>query len=246
MKPKGAGAVQDLPTDLAPDWHVSLDNYKLAAYIRFQFFRHSENSCDWDDPVHNRKRAHWDGGKDSFGVNHSAVWDKILKEIRAYNADPGLWVQAHFSPVSYKQQIAETHALPGIRPSNLYSAKSVGIYSEYRSQLSKILTSALNVAGETIANRFRGTATLGMSPDDQAFYVLCDENYVTASPFFRHAFAAQMGCERAVNRYLWRAALDYEAQQRIYDLALRDERWCFTGLLQATVQDIRKHWRDYA
>lgn len=246
MTPNGAGAVQDLPIELTPDWHLRLTDHQLAAYIRYQFIRHHEKVTDWDDPAHNRHRKHWDGGEDSFGVKHSSVWARIIKQIRSCNADPGLWVQAHFSPVSYKRAIAETHSIPDIRPNNLCAAKSVAIYSEYRAQLSQILLAGLNVAGETIANRFRGTAALNMPPDDQAFYVLCDENYVTASPFFRHAFAAQMGCARAIERYLWHAALDYEAQQRIYDVALRKEHWCFTDLLQAAVQDIRKHWGEYA
>ena len=246
MRPNGAGAVQDLPIELTPNWHLSLNDHQLAAYIRYQFIRLHEKVWDWNEPAHNRTRARWDGGKDNFGVNHSGVWSRIIKQVRTNNADPGLWVQAHFSPVSYKRQIAETHSVPDIRPNNLCSAKSLGIYSEYRAHLSQILLTGLNVAGETIANRFRGTAALNMPPDDQAFYVLCDENYVTASPFFRHAFAAQMGCERAVERYLWFAALDYEAQQRGYDLALRDERWCFTELLRAAVQDIRKHWGEFA
>jgi hypothetical protein len=245
MTPKGAGAVQDR-NELAPDWHVSLSDYQLAAYIRYQFIRHHDREWDWDAPAHNRRRKHWDGGADSFGVNYKSAWARILKQARDYSADPGLWVQAHFSPVAYKRAIAETHSIPEIRPNNLCSAKSSEIYAEYCAALGKILQTQLNVAGETIANRFRGTSNLGLSPDDQAFYVLCDENYVSASPFFRHAFAAQLGCMRGVERYLWPAAIDYEAQQRAYDAALRNERWCITEPLSAAVKDIRTHWRRFA
>jgi hypothetical protein len=246
MKPKGAGAVQDLQTELTPDWHLSLTDHQLAAYIRYQFIRHHEKITDWNDPAHNKTRPRWDGGTDNFGVKHTSVWATIGGKVRSYNADPGLWVQAHFSPVSYNHKIAETHSLPDIRPNNLCASRSVEIFSEYRARFPQILRTGLNVAGETIANRFRGTASLNMRPDDQAFYVLCDENYVTASSFFRSVFATQMDCQRAVERYLWRAAIDYDAQQRIYDVALCDEQWCFSELLQAALQDVRNHWRAFA
>jgi hypothetical protein len=244
MKRNEAGAAVIPESDLSPNWHLQLENHQLAAYLRYQFVRFYENEADWDAPVHNRRRTTWDGGTDRYGVRHKAVWTNIARLVRECRADPGLWVAAHFSGVQYAKQIAQTHTVPDMRPSRLNSAQSPGVYQEYLQALPKMLKHSFDVAGATIANRIRGTQNLNMSPDDQVFYVLCDEGYVSASPFFRHAFADQLGCVRGVERYLWHAALDYEAQQRIYNTSV--EPWCITDALRAATLDIRKHWREFA
>jgi len=241
MMLSGAGAVA--ARDLAPDWHLRLNQEQLAAYIRFQFVRFYENAHDWEHPVHNRRRTHWDGGQDSYGVKHTPVWQRIAKMVRQRNADPGMWVIAHFSPIAALRSGAQTTGMPEMRPSRLSSAQSPDIYKTYCDELPGILSNAFELAGATLAKRIRGTQDLKLSQDDQIFYCVCDELYVSASPFFRHAFAAQLGCHRGAERYLWMAALDYEAQQRIYDRAV--EPWCVTELLLATVQNIRDHWESY-
>lgn len=244
MTLKEAGAAGLKETDQQPDWHLQLTNTQLAAYVRYQFIRHYDNEADWDNPAHSRRKVHWDGGKDSYGVRHTSAWSRIAAAIRTNDADPGLWVAAHFSGVQYSRQVAQTHAVPEIRPSNLCGAQSPGTYRDYISALPKMLKHSFDVAGSTIANRIRGTQNLNLSTDDQLFYVLCDEGYVSASSFFRHAFAAQLESPRAVERYLWLAALDYEAQQRVYDAAV--EPWCITDALRAAALEIRKHWREFA
>lgn len=243
MKPSEVGAVLD-PIS-SPEWHRELTDAQLAAYIRYQYIKRYENEWDWDSPAHNRPRIHWDGGKDSFGVRHSPVWGRIATMVRQHRADPGIWVAAHFSGVSYLKLVTEKHSIPDMRPNRLCTAKSAAIYHEYLSEAAHIIRSACQVAGGTIANRIRGTQALGLSLDDQLYYVLGDEGYVSASPFFRHAFAARMGCDRALERYLWLAALDYEAQQRAYDVALQNEPWCITEPLIAATIEIRNHWKGY-
>lgn len=240
-----AGAVQ-APVELAQTWYTALNDEQLQAYIRYQYFRHYDNAWDWDDPVHTQHRPTMDGGKDRFGVKHTPVWGRIAKAVKRNNADPGLWVSAHFSPVSYHKFSDEPKILSDVRPGNLASSVSGEVYQVYLQSMPKILQTGLRVTGTTIAARLRGTAPLKLSHDDQLFFVLCDEAYVSGTDFFRHAFAAQLGCERAVERYLWRAALDYEAQQRAYDYVLKDEPWCFTELLCAAVDTIRNHWRHYS
>jgi hypothetical protein len=244
MKLNEAGAAVIKETDRTPVWHLTLTDHQLAAYLRYQFIRHYEREPDWDEPVHRKRKAHWDGGQDRYGVNHSSAWRRIANSVRVCKADPGLWVAAHFSGVQYAKQIAQTHTVPEIRPNRLHSVQSPGTYSEYVAALPKMLRHSFDVAGATIANRIRGTQNLNLSPDDQVFYVLCDEGYVSASPFFRHAFAAQLGNQRAVERYLWHAAIDYEAQQRVYDTAV--EPGCITEELRAAALEIRKHWREFA
>jgi hypothetical protein len=244
MMPKGAGAVKE-PIE-SPSWYRSLSDRQLAAYIRYQFVRYYENESDWDTPAHSRRRNHWDGGKDKYGVRHSAVWPKIVQTVRELRADPGVFVAAHFSGVGAAAQAASTNSVPDIRPTHLRSAKSPGIYQRYVEQAVGMFATNCDVAGGTIANRMRGTTNLGLNQEDQLYYVLCDEGYVSATPFFRQAFAARMGCDRAVERYLWHAALDYEAQQRLYDLALQKELWCMTAPLLAAVVEIRTHWMEYA
>jgi hypothetical protein len=244
MTPKEAGAVQELIE--SPDWYKQLSDKNLAAYVRYQFLRLYSNEWDWDSVDHRRQRSHWDGGVDRFGVKHGAVWARIVRLIRELRADPGVFVCAHFSGLSYATQVVQSHSIPDVRPNNLASANSPSIYARYCEHFVRTLAPACEVAGGTIANRMRGTNSLNMSQADQLYYVLCDEGYVSASPFFRHAFADQLGCERAVERYLWHAALDYEAQQRLYDVALQKEPWCITPPLTAATRDIRKHWLEYA
>lgn len=237
-----AGAVP-AARELAPDWHLGLNLEQLTAYVRYQFIRLYENEQNWDSPVHNRKRSHWDGGKDSYGVKHTSVWNRIAQMIRRNKAHPGMWVNAHFSPFSFLKSGAQLSGLPEMRPTRLCSGQSVGTYLEYREQLPGILAHDFEIAGMTLAKRFRGTQDLKLEPDDQVFYVVCDELYVSSSPFFRHAFSAQLNCERGVERYLWNAALDYESKQPAYDAAV--EPWCLTELLQRTTTYIRNHWERY-
>jgi hypothetical protein len=206
-----------------PDWHTQLTDEQFAAYVRYQYIRLYSLDWDWDSPAHNKTRVNWDGGKDRFGVKHKPVWSKITRIIRQFKADPGLWVAAQFSDISCAKTVAQTHTVPDIRPTNLASAEALGVYEQYCLKTPTALQRAFEVAGATIATRLRGTLSSGMTPDDQVFYVLCDESYVSASPFFRYVFAEQLNCPRAVERYLWRAAIDYEAQQRIYQSALKAE-----------------------
>jgi hypothetical protein len=243
MTPKEVG-VAVAARELAPDWHTRLSPKQLAAYIRYQFIRLHENEHDWDAPAHNRRRTHWDGGKDSYGVNHTPVWTRIANLIRDNHADPGLWVQAHFSPIAVLKAGVQHSGMPEIRPTRLCAGQSLGIYNEYCEQLPAILSQNFEIAGGTLAKQIKATDTFRMEPEDQIFYCICDESTVSASPFFRHAFAAQLDCWRGVERYLWLAALDYEAQQRLYDAAV--EPWCVTELLQESVKDIRRHWEHYA
>lgn len=242
MMRNGVGAAV-AARELAPSWHVRLSPEQLAAYVRYQFIRLYENEHDWDAPAHNRKRSHWDGGKDSYGVKHTSVWRRIAHMIRQNDAHPGMWVHAHFSPIGTLKSGVQTTGLPEMRPTRLCSGNSIGIYKEYCEQLPSILAHDFEIAGMTLAKRFRGTQDLKLSHDDQVFYVVCDELYVSASPFFRHAFSAQLNCDRGVERYLWHAALDYESRQPAYNAAV--EPWCVTELLKRATIDIKNHWERY-
>lgn len=241
MTRSGAGVVA--ARDLAPNWHLRLNQEQLAAYIRYHFVRLYDNVNDWEHPAHNRRRAYWDGGTDSYGVKRSSVWTRIANMVRQHNADPGAWVIAHFSPIALLRSGIQTSGLPEMRPTMLSSGHSLEIYRTYCTELPGILATAFDVAGMTLAKRIRGTQNLNLPSDDQVFYCVCDELYVSASPFFRNAFSSQLNCYRGVERYLWVAALDYEAQQRAYDAAV--EPWCITDLLITAVHEIREHWENY-
>lgn len=243
MTPNEAGAVA-VASNLAPDWHTALNQTQLTAYIRYQFIRLLDNIHDWDNPAHNRKRTHWDGGRDSYGVKHTPVWTRIANLIRDNDADPGLWVCAHFSPVAVLKAGTQTAGMPEMRPTRLCSGQSIGIYKEYRARLPEILAQNFEIAGATLAKQLKATETFNMTQSEQFFYCICDESIVSASNFFRHAFSAQLSCWPGVERYLWLAALDYEAQQRAYDAAV--EPWCITNELKAAVNEIRQHWEHYA
>jgi hypothetical protein len=232
---------------LAHDWYTRLTVEQQIAYIRYQYIYIKENAADWDASQHTRRRPVWDGGKDNFGTRRTSVWGEIARKISEVNAIPGMWVHAHFSPMAGLKLNPETSGLPDIRPSFLHSRSSLLIYQRYAQGFPAILADQYDLAGRTISARFLTTANLGMEPDDQRLYVLCDESYVSASPFFRHAFAAEGNCDEAVEMYLWQAALDYEVHQTAYDalIAKNNERWWITDNLKAAVIEIRQHWENY-
>lgn len=233
-------------SSLAGDWYKRLTPAQLAAYVRFQFIYLNERAADWDSSAHARRRPAWDGGKDSYGVKHSSVWAKAIRAIVAANAHPGIWVYAHFRTA---QRPLDVHTrVPEARPAMLYSASSSDIYENYRNTAVATIQKQYELAAETLKMRFASTAAYGLSKEDQTLYVLGDESYVTATPFFRHAFAALAHCDRAIERYLWFAALEYDALQPLYDRAmLKDSElaWWTANDLPAAVCAIRQHWSTY-
>jgi hypothetical protein len=232
---------------LDPNWHEKLTDEQIAAYIRYQFIYLSENAIDWDSPEHARKRTHWDGGKDLYGVRRSNIWAQAVRAVRRYSGLPGMWVHAQFSPAAQLKLTPGTLALPEIRPSSLYAATAPGVYARYVADMPDIITHRFNLAGQTLSMRFKTTANLGLPKADQTLYVLCDETYVTAPPFFRYAFAATAECHEAAHLYLFAAAVDYEVHQTVYDavIAQTQEHWWLTDDLKAAVIGIRQHWESY-
>lgn len=246
----GGSPASDDPADdrlLDPRWHERLNDEQLAAYLRYQFIYLSENAIDWDSPPHARRRTHWDGGKDLYGVRRSNIWAQVVRAVRRATAEPGMWVHAQFSPSAQLKLVPGTMSLPEIRPANLCSNNAQAVYLRYRAELPAMIAHRFDLAGRTISMRFNTTANLGLSKPDQTLYVLCDEMYVTAPPFFRHAFAATANCEDAVQQYLLAAAVDYEVHQLVYDeiIAKTKESWWVTDDLKATVIGIRQHWENY-
>jgi hypothetical protein len=236
-------------SSLSHDWYRELSPKQLAAYVRFQFIYLNERAADWDSRAHTRRRPRWDGGEDAYGSKHSAVWPRIVRAATEAAANPGLWVYAHFSQSAAHIQVSpKTHTLPEMRPSMLYSVNSRDIYSRYCADTPAIIEQKYNIAAETTKMRFASTKAYGLAKDDQTLYVLCDESYVSASPFFRHALAALATCDRAIERYLWFAALEYEAMQPVYDALLQKKpeySWWVDNDLPAAVCAIRQHWRNY-
>jgi len=242
----GAAAVEHRL--LVPDWHQVLTEGQFAAYIRYQYIWQKENAIDWDSKPHRMRRPNWDGGKDLYGVRRHNTWGEIAKRIEEVDADPGVWVHAHFSPAADLRLNPATSGLPEIRPSMLHSKMSPTIYAKYVDFLPDLIRQQYEIAGTTMEARFRTSATIGLTPEDQQLYVICDESYVTATPFFRHAFAATARCTEAIEQYLWAAALDYEVHQRAYDAVIAAEpkhAWWITDELKAAVIEIRQHWEHY-
>jgi hypothetical protein len=246
MTHNAVGATVDSPL-LQADWHSKLKKEQLAAYVRYQFIWQKENVCDWDTPTHMRARRSWDGGRDTYGVEHSSRWQEAARVIRGSGAHPGMWVHAQFSPVAERTLNPATASLPEIRPSDLYSRRAQDIYNKYVATLPAVIRANFELAGKTINNRMMSSRDLGLSPQEQELYVLCDESYVTAPPFFRHAFAAAAQCQDAVEAYLWLAALDYEVNQIAYDAVIQEtqETWWITEPLLLAVLSIREHWEGY-
>jgi hypothetical protein len=240
------GVMLDSPL-LQADWHTRLSDPRLAAYVRYQFIWQKENVWDWDTSAHARARKSWDGGVDNYGTKYSSRWMEAVRVIRGVRAQPGMWVHAQFSPVAERILNPATSSLPEIHPSALYSRRAQSIYERYVGLAPADIRSNFELAGKTITARMSSSRDLGLTPAEQELYVLCDESYVTAPPFFRHAFAAAAQCQEAVETYLWLAALDYEVHQTAYDAVIEEtqETWWITEPLLLAVASIRGHWENY-
>ncbi len=246
MTHNAAGEIVESPL-LNAEWHKTLNDDQLAAYVRYQFIWLKENAVDWDSRAHALRRPSWDGGVDGFGVRRSSTWGEIAQRIRSDDADPGMWVHAHFSPAAELKINPATSSLPEVRPTMLHSRMSPQIYGRYILSIQDTLWHQFEMAGQTIRDRFLTSAPLNLPAEDQRLYVLCDESYVSATPFFRHAFAALDSCLPAVEEYLWLAALDYDVHQKAYDalIAVHGESWWVSEQLKAAVIEIRHHWENY-
>lgn len=239
------GSNKDL---LSADWYQSLKSTQKIAYVRYQYISLNECVHDWDASSHVRRRPAWDGGKDNYGVKHTPVWGKILRAAESAQADLGLWVHAHFSAAATEKIAHNNQRVTEMKPSMLYSANSPAIYRDYVAKMPEVVCNRFYVAAETMKLRLATTAAYGMDKEKQKLFVICDESYVTATPFFRHAIASKYGCASAVERYLWLAALHYESHQAVYDAVIEkhpEYSWWVDDNIEAAVVAIRQHWREY-
>lgn len=242
---------------LAPDWYQQLTERQLAAYVRYQFIRLHDGVNDWDSPTHTKYRLKWDGGKDAYGTNYKATWPKALSAIRAYAQahpgesvilSPGAWVAARFSDIA-ESVVSDGYkkAAPPTRPTSLYDVNAPNIFFKYAQRFTDAFSMAVRVTAQLVDQRLVEMRQYAISDDARQFYVLCDHGYISTTPFLRYGFGVALGCKRAALRYLWSAALDYEAQQGLYDRALaatNTENFVAVELLNKVI-DIRKHWITY-
>lgn len=243
MMPSGIGDQRKTNDSLlSADWHTRLSVEQLGLYIRYRYTAITENTYDWDAPTHTKKRPARDGGKDSYGVNHTAVWPKAARIVRAANAYPGIWVHAHFSFAATQELGSQKLVLADVRPSGLYSSASPAIYKKFLAAAPELLQDAGRIAQLTIERRFSGVKAYNLSPEDEKFYVYCDEGLVNATPFFRHLFAYAAGCKKAADKYLWLAALHYDLLQPAYDIALVEMPVALSDDILDTIVTIRKKW----
>lgn len=246
MQPKSLGATLTRNDLLDPDWHKQLNEKQLGAYIRYQYLRLLNDDCDWDGERQRKKLGKWDGGRDSSGTNHSAIWPKLAEAIVKNNAHPAVWVCAHFSPWAEKYIARSEGRFFAYAPSFLKRAHSFTVYAEYCRDIVEHLKQELTTAANTLRHRLKAVSAAIPDVRARTFYVLCDESYVTASPFFRHFFATRFGSTAAVEKYFWRAAVDYEARQHLYDAALKSEPISTVDdQLKEAVLEIRQHWSEY-
>lgn len=244
-------AVGEQTKILQHDWYNELTREQLAAYIRYQFIYLHDNAVDWDSPTHSRLRRVWDGGKNHDGRNYSSTWHEVVRLIARISgphdlAHPGMWVHAHFSPAA-DAKLNAAFGLPEITPRTLHSARSPSIYNKYLQIGPQILAHKAALAEHTLQLRLKAVECFPWTTADRFAYALCDETYVTATPFFRCAFASRANCDTALEMYLWEAAINYEANQPLYDFVAQETNntWWRTDALTAAVAEIRDHWRNY-
>lgn len=246
---EAGGTIAADDTLLTPDWHKALSEKQLMAYVRHSYIWRQSGSTDLESREQVKKVPRWDGGQDAYGVKFTPVWPKIARMIRAVDADPGIWIAAHFSPIATRKYVTYggSFEVPDVTPTNLCGKLSETIYNEYCSAFPKTVIDGYNTAGRSIALRLRSLQKMNIPEDDKHFCVVCDEGYVTAAPIVRQGFANAFKLPQAIERYLWPAALEYEAKQRLYDRVIPDfiPAWLVSDQLLETVKTIRAHWRRY-
>jgi hypothetical protein len=230
---------------LSPDWYKELTQKQLAAYIRHAYIWRQYGPTTLEGSEQFKKVTRWDGGTDAYGCNFTPVWPRIVKLITSLGADPGVWVAAHFSTVAQKKQTSTNASfeIRDVSPAQLCGKNSQSIYEDYCAITPQIIQQEYETAGRSINLRLKSLSRIGLSKADQYTCVICDDGYVTASPFFRHGFASLFKADEAAQRYLSQAALEYEAQQRLYSAV---PAWCITEQLLELVTTIRSHWRRAA
>jgi hypothetical protein len=229
------------------EWYRQLSSEQLDAYIRYLFIALKENAYDVDSPAQRMRRHNWDGGKDYFNTKRKKVWSQISATIRRYDAVPGTWVAAHLSPVFHAVRIAENKGFVDNRPELLHNPLSIDVYRQHIEVFDEITTERAAAAEFSVATQMNLLQTVIKDPDDLILYVSADKTNVNATPFFRHAFAAEAECERAVNKYIMQAAVEYDMNQKLYDaLAEKPENagWISPRLLATTAAN-RKYWSTY-
>lgn len=252
MRLQGVGGRKSVDDDavyLAHDWYRDLSDQQLAAYVRYLFIYFREGTIDWDSSAHADRRPHWDGGTDKFGTKHKSVWSKIVAAIRSHNAIPGVWVAAHFSSALHAVRVATGKNIINGKPEILGSDISPRVYREYIENFDAQLQQQYASAEASISTRYTITDAFNLPEDDHVLLVLGDTSHVNAPPFLRHAFADELNCQRAVNKFVWPAAIDYETKQPLYDKFIEGNSqfdWFVSSNLKKFVANIRKHWRRYA
>lgn len=229
------------------EWYRQLDQSQLEAYIRYLFIALNENAYDLDSPAHRNKRVKWDGGDNNYGHRHKRIWNKIAAVVKRYDAPPGTWMAAHFSPAFHAIRVAENKGFISNRPELLYSATSYDTYRHHVENFNTITIERCAAAEFSVAVQMELLRPVIKNDDDLILYIVADKTNVNATPFFRHAFAAAAGCDRAVNKYITQAAVEYDMNQQLYDaLALAPENaWWISQKLKETVINSRKYWSAY-
>jgi|688.fasta_scaffold213822_2 hypothetical protein len=239
------GTHDDAKILLSPDWYKQLNLKQLSAYVRHAYVWRQYGSTSFDSSAQFKHVNRWDGGTDAFGCKFTPVWPRIAKMITTVGADPGIWVASHFSTVAQKKQTTTNASFEvrDVAPSQLCGKNSQNIYEAYCAITPQIIQQEYETAGRSINLRLKSLSRIGLSKADQYACAICDDGYVTAAPFFRHGFATLFDAKDAAAKYLPAAALEYEAQQRLY---ANVPDWCITDKLLDTVNTIRAHWRRLA
>lgn len=245
MKLQKAG---EIPADdscfLETDWYKRLNKSQLEAYVRYLFVAHKTKAYSPEAIEHRQKKLKWDGGCDSYGTRYKRLWSKIVDFMASVDADPGIWVAAHFSPVFHAVRVAENKCLIDNRPELLQTNLSYDIYERYTEVFSHIVSAQCSSAEISVATQLKTLDSIITDPDDRVFYIVSDRTNVNAPPFFRHALAALFDCARGVKKYQAPAVVEYSTNQRLYDELLREPEndWWVTAAQKQNAIKFRKYW----
>jgi len=192
---------------VVPQWQRRQFVDRLASRIRDIYIAEVDR---WNSRQGRRSRYRpgpkWDGGRDSGGRHHKAVWPKIAEFVLNRELDEARFIRAQFEKAAYQPQ-----------PNQLTNERAVGQYLDSVRQLPGELERALLIQGRSAVVAFETLRATSQWHDNLVWaYVLSDlRNELTA--LFRFCVAASVGLPHVQLLFHDAALAEYLRHRVVYD-----------------------------
>ncbi len=156
-----------------------------------------------------REMARWDGGEDSFGVNHQRIWPRIVAHIARIGANPIQYIVAQFHKVR-RDRLPLPNQLLGDAAVDRWSVYVRLAVTDLRQQL-KWEMDSVNGKVLTLQNGLKW-------PRERAIrYALYNVREVQATALLRYCLAVDFGVADIAEHYHEQALAEYAFQKQAYD-----------------------------